>query len=87
MAKPHSNRELAERLHAIITAVAAELAPTLYCGQPGYAKEGQVVVFFRCGQMDKVRYSTFGVSPQAALDEKSGFWPTFYAIIDPAEQA
>ena len=84
---PDGDRALAEHLHAIVTNVAPDLSPKLYYGQPGYAQDGKVLVFFRSGQMDKQRYSTFGVSPQAALDDRSGFWPTSYAITDPTEQA
>lgn len=84
---PDGDREMAERVHAIVAATAPSLAPKLYYGQPGYARGGKVVVFFRSGQMDKERYSTFGVNPQAALDDASGFWPTSYALIDPTEQA
>lgn len=84
---PDGDREMAERVHAIVTAVAPDLAPKLYYGQPGYARDGKPVVFFRSGQMDKERYSTFGVSVQAALDEPSGFWPTSYARTDPTEEA
>lgn len=84
---PDGDRQMAERLHKIVAMVAPGLAPKLYYGQPGYARDGKVVVFFRSGQMDKERYSTFGVSVQAALDDKSGFWPTSYALIDPTEKA
>lgn len=84
---PDGDREMAQRVHAIVTTVAPDLSPKLYYGQPGYARNGKVVVFFRSGQMDKERYSTFGVSTQATLDEDSGFWPTSYALIDPTEQA
>ncbi|WP_449280802.1 DUF1801 domain-containing protein [Leucobacter sp.] len=84
---PDGDRELAERVHEIVTTAAPDLAPKLYYGQPGYARGGKPVVFFRSGQMDKERYSTFGVSALAALDDTSGFWPTSYALIDPTEQA
>ncbi len=84
---PDGDRAMAEHLHAIVTKVAPDLSPKLYYGQPGYAQGGKVVVFFRSGQMDKQRYSTFGVSPRAALDDHSGFWPTSYAITDPTEKA
>lgn len=84
---PDGDREMAERVHKIVTTVAPDLAPKLYYGQPGYARGGKVVVFFRSGQTDKERYSTFGVSVQAALDEPSGFWPTSYALTDPTEKA
>lgn len=86
-AMPDGDREMAERLHAIVADVAPELTAKLYYGQPGYARGGKVVVFFRSGQTDKQRYSTVGVSPQAALDESSGFWPTSYALTGPTADA
>lgn len=82
---PDGDRQMAERLHAIVKTVAPDLAPKLYYGQPGYARDGKVVVFFRSGQMDKERYSTFGVSAAADVDEHSGFWPTSYALTEPTE--
>ncbi|WP_426623393.1 DUF1801 domain-containing protein [Leifsonia sp. McL0607] len=84
---PDGDRAMAERLHAIVAEVAPTLSPKLYYGQPGYARAGKVVVFFRSGQLDKTRYSTFGVSAEAALDEENGFWPTSYALIEPNEEA
>ncbi|MEJ6489151.1 DUF1801 domain-containing protein [Leucobacter sp. USCH14] len=84
---PDGDRQMAERVHRIVADVAPGLTPKLYYGQPGYARDGKVVVFFRSGEMDKLRYSTFGVSPNAALDEESGFWPTSYALIDPTDAA
>ncbi|WP_459546804.1 DUF1801 domain-containing protein [Nocardia sp. X0981] len=84
---PAADRVMAERVHAIVTTVAPELAPKLYYGQPAYARNGKVVCFFRSGQMDKERYSTFGFGVQAALDDDSGLWPTSYALTDPSEAA
>jgi hypothetical protein len=77
---PQPDRATAERLHAIVTEAAPELLPKLYYGQPGWAKAGKVIVFFRSGLMDKARYSTLGFSVQAQLDEKGGLWPTSYAL-------
>ena len=84
---PDGDRELAERLHAIVAEEAPALAPKLFYGQPGYARDGKVVVFFRSGRQDKERYSTFGVSSRAALDDDSGMWATSYALVDPTEAA
>jgi hypothetical protein len=84
---PESDRALAERVHAIVTTTAPELAPKLYYGQPGYARKGKVVCFFRSGQMDKERYSTFGFSAHANLDDTTGLWPTSYALTDPTDHA
>ncbi|MET1035656.1 MAG: hypothetical protein ABWX68_10520, partial [Arthrobacter sp.] len=86
-AMPESDRVLAERVHAMVGAAAPELAPKLYYGQPGYARKGKVMCFFRSGQMDKERYSTFGFSAQANLDDGVGLWPTSYALTSPSEEA
>jgi uncharacterized protein YdhG (YjbR/CyaY superfamily) len=84
---PESDRAMAERLHAIVAEVAPDLTPKLYYGQPGYARKGKVVCFFRSGQQDKERYSTLGFSAQAQLDDGAGLWPSAYALIDPTEEA
>ncbi|WP_160050578.1 DUF1801 domain-containing protein [Nocardiopsis sp. FR4] len=80
-------RAVAERVHAIVTANAPELAPKLWYGQPAYARRGRVVCFFRSGHADKERYSTFGFTPEAALDEDGGLWPTSYAVTELGEEA
>lgn len=79
---PDEDKALARRLHEIVAKVAPDLTPKLYYGQPGWAKDGKVVVFFRSGRQDKLRYSTLGVSPLATLDDASGLWPTSYALAD-----
>ncbi|WP_159792943.1 DUF1801 domain-containing protein [Puerhibacterium puerhi] len=86
-AMPEPDRALAERVHAIVTSVAPDLAPKLYYGQPAYARKGKVVCFFRSGQADGERYSTFGFNAEAALDDPSGLWATSYALTDVSEEA
>ncbi|BCJ70304.1 DUF1801 domain-containing protein [Polymorphospora rubra] len=88
MAEP--DRVVAERIHAIVTGNAPGLSPKLWYGQPAYARKGKVVCFFRSGHGDKERYSTFGFTPEANLDDGSGLWPTSYAVTglsDRAEEA
>lgn len=82
-----TDRELAERIHALVTTHAPELAPKLWYGQPAYAKKGKVVCFFRSGHKDQERYSTFGFTPEANLDDDSGVWPTSYAVSELSEKA
>ena len=79
-AMPEPDRALAERVHALVTAAAPDLAPKLWYGQPAYARAGKVVCFFRSGQADGVRYSTFGFNDEARLDAESGLWPTSFAL-------
>jgi uncharacterized protein YdhG (YjbR/CyaY superfamily) len=74
------DRSVAERLHVVVTTAAPELEPKLWYGQPAGARAGKVVCFFRSGQVDKERYSTFGFSAQAALDDEGGLWATSYAL-------
>lgn len=78
MASP--DREMAERIHHVVTKAAPELAPKLWYSQPAWARDGKVVCFYRSGQGDKERYSTFGFSSEAALDSKDGLWATSFAV-------
>ncbi|MFD5895631.1 DUF1801 domain-containing protein [Streptomyces sp. NPDC060366] len=81
-----SDRAVAERIHAVVTANAPELAPKLWYGQPAYARKGKVVCFFRSGHVDKERYSTFGFTTEANLDDDSGLWPTSFAVTELSEK-
>jgi hypothetical protein len=77
---PKSDREMAERLHALIKEAAPELAPRTWYGMPAYANdEGKVVCFFRAAEKFKDRYATFGFNEAANLDE-GAMWPTSFAL-------
>lgn len=78
---PAPDRAMAERLHAIIKSIAPELSPKLWYGMPAYANDGNVVCFFQGAQKFKTRYSTFGFSDKAKLDEGQ-MWPTSFALKD-----
>ena len=82
------DRVMGKRLHAIIKAAAPELEPRLWYGMPAYAKDGKVVCFFQSAQKFKTRYSTFGFSDKANLDDGQ-MWPTGFALkqVTPAEEA
>jgi hypothetical protein len=66
---PEPDRVMAERLHAVITASAPDLAPRLWYGMPAYARDGKIVCFFQPAQKFKTRYATLGFSDEANLDE------------------
>jgi uncharacterized protein YdhG (YjbR/CyaY superfamily) len=74
-----SDREIAERLHELITSNAPELAPRTWYGMPAYAKEGSVLCFFQSAGKFKARYATLGFTDKANLDEGE-MWPTYYAL-------
>ncbi len=80
-AMPEQERDLAQRLHAIITASAPILSPRLWYGMPAYAKDGKVVCFFQSAQKFNTRYSTLGFSDAANIDEET-MWPTAYALTE-----
>ena len=87
-AMPARDRQLAERIHAIVKATAPDLSPRTWYGMPAYAKDGKVVCFFRSAHKFKSRYATFGFNDTANLDE-GDMWPTSFALkeLTAAEEA
>ena len=78
---PEPDRTMAERLHALVKATAPDLAPRTWYGMPAYAKDGDVLCFFQGAAKFKSRYSTFGFSDKASLDEGS-MWPASFALTE-----
>jgi uncharacterized protein YdhG (YjbR/CyaY superfamily) len=78
---PEPDRVMAERLHAIVKAVAPDLSPRTWYGMPAYARDGNVVCFFQSGDKFKARYATLGFSDKANLDE-GAMWPTSFALTE-----
>src|SRR5258706_5471029 len=74
-----ADREMAERIHDIVTAAAPHLTPKTWYGMPAYSKGDKVVVFFQDAGKFKARYATLGFSDKASLDD-GGMWPTSYAL-------
>jgi uncharacterized protein YdhG (YjbR/CyaY superfamily) len=83
-----SDRAMAKRLHAIVTASAPALWPKTWYGMPAYAKDGKVVCFFKSAGKFNSRYATFGFEEAANLDE-GAMWPTSFALkeLTPKEEA
>ncbi len=79
-AMPDPDRQLAERLHELVLAVAPALKPKLWYGMPAYYKEGKNVCFFQDAAKFKARYATFGFNEAAQLDD-GNFWPTSFALL------
>jgi len=76
---PKADRDLAERVHAIVKVNAPDLMPKTWYGMPAYAKGDKVVCFFQSADKFKSRYATFGFSDQANLDD-GAMWPTTFAL-------
>ncbi|WP_315636783.1 MULTISPECIES: hypothetical protein [Microbacterium] len=73
------DRQLAEKLHALVSEVAPELVPRTYYGMPAWGRDGKVLCFFQPASKFKVRYGTFGFEPISHLDDGT-VWPTAYAV-------
>lgn len=72
----------AERIHAIVTAVAPSLAPKLLYGSPAYANaDGKPVLFYQERARFKARYGNLAFFGPAQLDDGT-MWPTSYAITE-----
>ncbi len=78
---PKADRVLAERVHAIVEANAPGLSPRTWYGMPAYARDGQVVVFFKSAAKFKSRYATLGFNDAAKLDD-GAMWPTTFALTE-----
>jgi uncharacterized protein YdhG (YjbR/CyaY superfamily) len=76
-----SDRTMAERIHAVIKATEPAISPRTWYGMPAYAKDGNVVCFFKPAQKFKTRYATLGFSDKAKLDEGE-MWPTEFALTE-----
>ena len=74
------DRNLAERVHALVAQAAPNLRPKTWYGMPAYVDEnGKVVCFFKAASKFGTRYATLGFSDVARLDE-GDLWPTEYAV-------
>ncbi len=81
------DKTMAMRLHVVIKDAVPGLSPKTWYGMPAYAKDDKIVCFFQSAQKFKTRYSTFGFSDVAKLDE-GNLWPVGYALkkLTPADE-
>ncbi|HVO97687.1 MAG TPA: DUF1801 domain-containing protein [Bryobacteraceae bacterium] len=87
-AMPAPHRAIGERLHTLILRSGPTLQPTLWYGMPAYAKNGEVICFFRAD-----KYMTFGLTDKAnhVLEEgaphqlRESAW--FFTVMDDATEA
>lgn len=78
---PDHDRDMATRIHAIVSTVAPHLMPKTWYGMPAWAQDGKVVCFFQSADKFKVRYATLGFNESAQLDD-GAMWPTAFALVD-----
>ena len=74
------DRVVAERVHAVVSATAPELAPKTWYGMPAYANaEGKVVFCFKNSGKFNMRYSTLEFQDAAHLDD-GDVWAVSFAL-------
>jgi uncharacterized protein YdhG (YjbR/CyaY superfamily) len=78
---PDADRDMAERIHAIVKAHGPALTPKLWYGMPAYAKDGKIICFFQPAAKFKARYATLGFNDDATLDDGT-MWPTSWALTE-----
>ena len=75
------DRGIAERLHAMVRATAPSLMPKTWYGMPAWARDGNVICFFKNAGKFKERYHTFGFDTAAKLDD-GAMWVTSFALTE-----
>ena len=75
------DRAIAERVHAVVSAVAPDLSPKTWYGMPAYSNAQEKVVFcFKNSGKFGTRYSTIEFQDAARLDDGE-FWPVSFAVV------
>ena len=60
-----TDREIAERVHAVVAQEAPDLAAKTWYGMPAYARDGKVVLFVQPASKFEARYLTLGFNDDA----------------------
>ena len=75
-----TDKEFASKVHELVAKNAPELWPKTWYGFPAYARDGDIVCFFKPAGRFKVRYAELGFNEFAKLDDGK-MWPTVYALV------
>jgi uncharacterized protein YdhG (YjbR/CyaY superfamily) len=76
---PKADRDIAERIHAIVKETAPQLESRTYYGMPAYTRDGKVIAFFKPAAKFKMRYATLGFEDGALLDDGE-MWANAFAV-------
>lgn len=76
-----TDKAVAEMLDAVVADVAPQLDPKTWYGFPSYAKDGNVIVFFKPASKFATRYGTIGFNHDALLDD-GAMWATEFAVLE-----
>jgi len=76
------DKDIAVRVHAIVTEEAPQLNPKTFYGFPAYANaDGKVVVFYQPASRFETRYGTVSFDEPANLDDGE-MWPVSFAVLE-----
>ncbi len=77
---PDKDRDMAERIHAIVMSVAPNLTPKTMYGMPAYANEdGKTICFFQAAAKWDSQFANFAFQEPANLEDGT-MWPMSYAL-------
>lgn len=80
-----ADRQIAERLHVIVTDEAPGLHPKTWYGFPSYARDDKVVVFYQPAAKFDTRYGSVGFNEDASLDDGE-MWATSFAVLSVTDE-
>lgn len=75
------DRQVAERLHVIVSEEAPDLDAKTWYGFPTYHRDGKNIVFYQPASKFDTRYGTVSFDENAALDD-GPMWSVSYAIVE-----
>ena len=79
---PDDDRNIAERIHALVTTNAPDLLSRTWYGMPAYARpDGKLICFFKAAAKFDGRYAMLGFEDSSKLDE-GPMWPVVFAIVE-----
>jgi uncharacterized protein YdhG (YjbR/CyaY superfamily) len=76
-----TDKQIAVRLHSIVSEEAPHLNPKTMYGFPSYARDGKVVVFFQPASKFDTRYGTISFDEAANIDDGE-MWATSFAVLE-----
>lgn len=81
------DREMADKVVALIEATASDLDQKTYYGFPAWAKDGKTLFFFKPASKFKQRYATFAFEDSAPIDDGVVFATSFAIMgMTPADE-
>ncbi|MFT4280074.1 iron chaperone [Microbacterium sp.] len=76
-----TDRQIAERLHVMVSEEAPGLDPKTWYGFPTYAKDGKNIVFYQPASKFGTRYGTVNFAEDAAIDDDE-MWAVSFALLE-----